>query len=43
MREFVEQKRKLPDVFVCVNDNIAAGICTEAEKNGYQVPRVWIY
>ena len=39
MREFVEQKRKLPDVFVCVNDNIAAGICTEAEKNGYQVPR----
>ena len=43
MREYGEQKRKHPDVFVCVNYNIAAGICKKKEKNGYQVPRVWIY
>ncbi len=35
--EIVEQER-VPDVFVCANDNIAAGICAKAEKLGLRVP-----
>lgn len=38
MRQLVEEKVELPDAIVCVNDNIAAGICTEAEKHGLRVP-----
>lgn len=38
MKEFDEEKRRLPAVFVCANDNIAAGLCAEAEKRGYHVP-----
>lgn len=38
MKEFDEEKRKLPDAFVCANDNIAAGLCAEAEKRGYHIP-----
>lgn len=38
MREYVHSGSKLPDVFVCANDNIAAGICAEAEQWGYRVP-----
>ncbi len=34
MREYVHSGSKLPDVFVCANDNIAAGICAEAEQWG---------
>ena len=37
-REWTDAGRELPDVFVCANDNIAAGICAEAEKKGYQIP-----
>ena len=39
MEEWISADRKLPDAFVCANDNIAAGICSVAEKNGYNVPR----
>ncbi len=28
-----------PDVFVCANDNIAAGFCYKAQACGYQIPR----
>ena len=38
MREYVHSGSKLPDVFVCANDNIAAGICAEAEQWGCRVP-----
>lgn len=38
MREMHEAKAELPDAFVCANDNIAAGLCAEAEELGYHVP-----
>lgn len=38
MQEYVEQKAILPDAFVCANDNIAAGLCSEADRCGYHVP-----
>lgn len=38
MREWHERKRPLPQAFVCANDNIAAGICSEADKLGYKIP-----
>lgn len=38
MQEFAQEKKPLPDVFVCANDNIAAGMCAEAENWGYRVP-----
>ena len=38
MNEWHENKRKLPGAFVCANDNIAAGICSEAARLGYNVP-----
>lgn len=28
-----------PDVFVCANDNIAAGICHQAQLFGYEIPK----
>lgn len=28
-----------PDVFVCANDNIAAGFCYKAQQCGYEIPR----
>lgn len=37
-KNYMSSGRKLPDVFICACDNIAAGICTEAEKQGYYVP-----
>ncbi len=39
IRKWQESNRKLPQAFVCANDNIAAGICSEAGKMGYSVPR----
>ena len=39
MSEWHEKKRQLPDVFVCANDNIAAGMCAAAEALGYRVPQ----
>ena len=38
MKEWQEEKRAFPDAFVCANDNIAAGICSEAARYGYSVP-----
>jgi diguanylate cyclase (GGDEF)-like protein len=32
------EKGKLPQAFVCANDNIAVGICHRAEELGYRVP-----
>ena len=34
-----ESGRKLPDAFICANDNIAAGLIDEAQKRGFLVPR----
>lgn len=33
-----EENRAIPDAIVCASDNIAAGICAEAEKAGYSIP-----
>ncbi len=38
MTEWVEAGKELPDVFICANDNIAAGMCCEAEKRGLKIP-----
>ncbi len=38
MQQLTESGRCFPDAIVCANDNIAAGICTEAESRGYHVP-----
>ncbi len=36
---FKDRMIEFPDVFVCANDNIAAGLCYKAQQCGYQVPR----
>ena len=38
LSEWVDSGKELPDVFICANDNIAAGICSEADKRGIKVP-----
>ena len=38
-REWVSEGKELPDVFICANDNIAAGICKEATRQGYEIPK----
>lgn len=38
-KEYVQSGKTIPDVVVCACDNIAAGVCTQAEKMGYVVPR----
>lgn len=38
MKDYMRDHKPLPDVFVCANDNIAAGICAEAENWGLRVP-----
>lgn len=38
MKMYGEKGLKLPDAFVCANDNIASGLCAQAEKQGYRVP-----
>ena len=37
--EVVEKMDKLPDVFMCANDNMALATCVVLEKAGYNVPR----
>lgn len=37
--DYFEQAKKIPEVFICANDNIAVGICHQAQAKGYQVPR----
>lgn len=39
MKEWAEAQKPLPGAFVCANDNIAAGICSEAYRLGYEIPR----
>ena len=39
MSDWHESKKPLPDVFLCANDNIAAGLCATAEVRGYKVPQ----
>ncbi len=39
IKSFHGQDIVFPDVFVCVNDNIAAGICHQAQQYGYEIPR----
>ncbi len=38
-KEYMDSGKKLPDVFICACDNVAAGVCTQAERMGYKVPR----
>lgn len=35
---FGGEKITFPDVFVCANDNIAAGLCYKAQQYGYRIP-----
>lgn len=36
--KLVKNKKSLPDVFICANDNIAAGLCAKAQDEGYNIP-----
>lgn len=36
---FADGEVEFPDVFVCANDNIAAGFCYKAQQCGYQIPK----
>lgn len=36
--QLIDERRKLPDAILCACDNIATGVCTQAEKMGYKVP-----
>ncbi len=36
--KYMESGRKIPDAIICACDNIAAGVCVQAEKMGYKVP-----
>ena len=38
LTEWLDAGKEFPDAFICANDNIAAGICCEAEKRGYKIP-----
>ena len=38
MNKVLESGMDFPDVFVCANDNIAAGICARAKEAGVEVP-----
>lgn len=40
--ELVKGKDALPDAFVCASDNIASGMCAEAEKYGYHIPEDFV-
>lgn len=37
-KEYIASGKPLPDVVICACDNIAAGVCTQAEKMGYRIP-----
>lgn len=39
MCELLAKHQTLPDAVVCSNDNIACGLASEAESQGYQIPR----
>lgn len=38
IREYIQQGNKLPQAFVCANDNMALGVCGELARNGIDVP-----
>ncbi len=33
-----EEKGLIPEVFICANDNIAVGLCHQAQGRGYRIP-----
>lgn len=37
-KEFLESRKELPDAIVCVNDNVAVGVCETAAEMGYSIP-----
>lgn len=39
MNEVLESEAEFPDVFVCANDNIAAGLCARATEAGFAIPK----
>lgn len=39
MSDFIKSGKDFPDAFVCANDNIAAGMCARAAKEGFEIPR----
>lgn len=36
--EAIQAKRRIPDLFVCANDEMAIGLMDQAKRMGYQVP-----
>lgn len=38
IKSFGDRPVSFPDVFVCANDNIAAGLCYQAQLSGYGIP-----
>ena len=38
IKEFVAERRVMPDAFACANDYMAIGVCGELQKNGYSIP-----
>ena len=38
MTKLLESGAEFPDVFVCANDNIAAGLCAKATEAGFKIP-----
>ena len=38
-REWTDAGKEFPDAFICANDNIAAGLCNEAMRLGYEIPK----
>ncbi len=38
IKGFHGSRAAFPDVFVCANDNIAAGLCYKAQLSGYHIP-----
>ena len=39
MGEYMDEVKKLPDVVVCANDNMAFGVCKKLKMLGYHVPK----
>ncbi len=40
VRAFIhfQEKHLLPDAFVCANENIAVGLCHQAQQEGFKIP-----
>lgn len=37
--EWLQSGKAFPDVFICANDNIAAGLCSAAMRHDYEIPK----